>query len=66
MCVQKCFLLGEGMGAALALRAYINQGLKIWDGMVMISPMLTLPRRFRPKPRFLKLIRCANISQAIR
>lgn len=56
--LQKCFLLGEGLGAALALKAYINQGaVRIWDGLLMVSPTLAFPPRFKPWPMLTTFLR---------
>lgn len=57
---QPCFLLGEGLGAALAYRVYQMQGGRFWDGSVFLSPMLAFPRRLRPPPFLLTLARRLN------
>ena len=55
--LQKCFLLGEGLGASLALKTFLVQGGRFWDGLVLISPTLSFPLRLRPPPLVASLLR---------
>jgi hypothetical protein len=57
--VQKCFLLGEGLGAVVAIKSFLIQGLRFWDGCLLLSPTLTFPRRLRPPDIAVSVFRSA-------
>ncbi|XP_021633964.1 caffeoylshikimate esterase isoform X2 [Manihot esculenta] len=50
-----CFLLGQSMGGAVALKVHLKEP-QAWDGIVLVAPMCRIAEDVKPPPPILKTL----------